>query len=56
LVVRFVRSRGEERQQIKWFAYATVPLISYRFAERFLSQTFAPAASLVLGPRFLESL
>jgi hypothetical protein len=55
LMVRFVRSRGEERQQIKWFAYATVLLISYLFAEQLFLQ--APrAVSLVLGLVFLEGL
>src|SRR3954447_1627454 len=27
VVVRFRRSRGEERQQMKWFLYATVPVL-----------------------------
>ena len=57
LVVRFVRSRGEERQQLKWFAYAVVMLISYSFAEQLFLLTLTPAAvSLVIGLVCLEGL
>ena len=33
LVVRFMRSRGEERQQIKWFVFAMLLLVSYSLAD-----------------------
>ncbi|MDP8947819.1 MAG: hypothetical protein M3N09_06945 [Actinomycetota bacterium] len=57
LVVRFVRSRGEERQQLKWFAYAVVMLISYSFAEQLFLLTLTPSAvTLVLGLVVLEGL
>jgi hypothetical protein len=38
LVLRFRRSRGEERQQIKWFAYAGVLLVLGWFALIFLEE------------------
>jgi hypothetical protein len=58
LVVCFVRSRGEERQQLKWFAYAVVMLISYSFAEQLFLLTLTPAlaVTLVLGLVVLEGL
>jgi hypothetical protein len=57
LVVCFVRSRGKERQQLKWFAYAVVMLISYSFAEQLFLLTLTPAAvTLVLGLVVLEGL
>jgi hypothetical protein len=55
LVVRFVRSRGEECQQIKWFAYAVVLLFFYSFVD----QTFlhaSSAASLLFGLVILEGV
>jgi hypothetical protein len=33
LVTRFARSRGEERQQIKWFVFAMLLLVSYSLAD-----------------------
>jgi hypothetical protein len=58
LVVCFVRSRGEERQQLKWFAYAVVMLIPYSFAEQLFLLTLTPAlaVTLVLGLVVLEGL
>jgi hypothetical protein len=39
LVLRFRRSRGEERQQLKWFAYAGVLLVLGWFALIFVEET-----------------
>jgi len=49
LVVRFRRSRGEERQQIKWVAYAVVFLIFYLLMDVLFVRALAPAVSRVLG-------
>jgi hypothetical protein len=42
LVLRFRRSVGEERQQIKWVAYTAVLLISYVLVDVFLQEAIAP--------------
>ncbi len=55
LVVRFLRSRGEERQQIKWFVYAMVLVISYTLADLLFVRDLAPAVSTVLGLVFFTS-
>jgi hypothetical protein len=48
-VVRFVRSSGEERLQLKWFAAAAVPVLVTTVVWSFLYTTnAAPIASLVL--------
>jgi hypothetical protein len=49
LLVRFRRSRGEERQQIKWVAYAAVLPIAYLIVDLLLLRHLAPTASSVLG-------
>jgi hypothetical protein len=49
LVMRFLRSRGEERQQIKWFVYAMVLVISYTLADLLFVRDLACAVSTVLG-------
>jgi hypothetical protein len=49
LVVRFRRSRGEERQQLKWFVYVMVLVISYSLADMILVQNLSNAVSLTLG-------
>jgi hypothetical protein len=49
LVVRFFRSRGEERQQIKWFVYAMVLVITFTLADVLFVRDL-PAASTILGP------
>lgn len=56
LLVRFRRSGREERQQIKWFSYATVLLILFS-ASDVLFRTFLPPlvdsvlfATLLMGP------
>jgi hypothetical protein len=50
LVVRFGRSRGEERQQIKWVAYAVVLLVTYTLVDQFLLQGLLPVpVNEVLG-------
>jgi hypothetical protein len=49
LVMRFLRSRGEERQQIKWFVYAMVLVISYTLADLLFVRDLAFAVSTVLG-------
>jgi hypothetical protein len=38
LVVRYRRSHGQERQQIKWVAYAAVFLVTYTLADQVLLQ------------------
>jgi hypothetical protein len=49
LVVRFRRSRGEERQQIKWVVYAVVLLVSYSLMDQFLLEDLMPfVADIVL--------
>ncbi len=49
LVMRFLRSRGEERQQIKWFVYAMVLVMSYTLADILFVRDLAPAVSTVLS-------
>ncbi len=53
LLVRFRRSRGEERQKIKWIGYAAVLMIAHIPLDLFLLQPLAPAAAIVLGNVFL---
>lgn len=50
LVARFRRSRGEERQQVKWFAYAVVLVISYEIVNKLLALwVLAPAMSSIIS-------
>ena len=57
LVVRFRRSRGEERQQIKWVVYAVVLLASYALADQFVLQESLPlVADLVFFLVFFQGL
>ena len=42
LVVRFRRSRGEERQQIKWVVYAVVLVVCYTFVDQILLEDLIP--------------
>ena len=48
LILRFRRSRGEERQQLKWFTLATV-LIPFSF----LGNTLLPDLAWLIGGRVL---
>jgi hypothetical protein len=53
LVMRFLRSRGEERQQIKWFVYAMVLVIFYTLADLlFVRGLVSAVVSTVLGVVF----
>jgi hypothetical protein len=45
VVVRFRRARGDERQQLKWFAYAAV-LAIIQFAVRFIAGLLVPYSAL----------
>ncbi len=49
LVMRFRRSRGEERQQIKWVVYAVVFLASYLVAAEFLGGLLPVVLDQILG-------
>ena len=59
-MVRFRRSQGEERQQIKWVVYAVVLLlllVSYSLIDQFLLEDrIAFAADLLLFIIFFEGL
>ena len=48
LVVRFVRSRGVERQQITWVAYAAVLFISWAVLAQLLPITLPPVVDEIL--------
>jgi hypothetical protein len=52
-VLRFRRARGEERQQLKWFAYAASLTLVYGLLTAILWLGYAGAV-LVLGPVFGE--
>ena len=51
LVARFARSRGEERQQIKWFVFAMLLLVSYSLADVLFARDL-PIAVAFAGPVF----
>ena len=54
LVTRFARSRGEERQQIKWFVFAMLLLVFYSLADvLFVNDLPVPLA--LVGPVFFVS-
>ena len=48
LVVRFLRSRGEERQQIKWVAYAMVFVIFFFVVNQLFPPSLPPVVNSVL--------
>jgi hypothetical protein len=48
LVTRFVRSRGEERQQLKWFVYAAVLFLSTSIISKLLLLPSAVGSALFL--------
>ncbi|HEX2181098.1 MAG TPA: hypothetical protein VHH10_02355 [Rubrobacteraceae bacterium] len=56
LVVRFRRSRGVERQQLKWVAFAAVLFISWAALERFLLAYLPPIVDEVLFVVSLQGL
>ena len=56
LVVRFVRSRGVERQQITWVAYAAVLFISWAVLAQLLPITLPPVVDEILFVISLQGL
>ena len=56
LVLRFRRAKGEERQQIKWVAYAVVLLIVFTILNQLLLQNLPPGWSEILFALLLEVL
>ncbi|HEY3213526.1 MAG TPA: sensor histidine kinase [Actinomycetota bacterium] len=53
VVVRFRRSSGDERQQLKWFA-AAATLVAASIAVGFFSQAIAASAAVTLSLTFLD--
>ena len=53
VVVRFRRSSGDERQQLKWFA-ASATLVAASIAVGFFSQAIAASAAVTLSLSFLD--
>ncbi|HET7269994.1 MAG TPA: hypothetical protein VFI90_02795, partial [Rubrobacter sp.] len=56
LILRFRRARGEERQQIKWVAYAVVMLIFFTILNQLLLQNLPPGWSEIFFALLLEGL
>ena len=47
LVLRYRRSREEERQQIKWIAYAGALIVAYRLVDSFFQEVFDPVSPIL---------
>ena len=56
LILRFRRAVGEERQQIKWVAYAVVLLVFFAILNQLLLQDLPPGWSEILFALLLEVL
>jgi hypothetical protein len=49
LVIRYLRSHGTERLQLKWFAFAVVGMITVTFAQELLGDVVPEVVSILVG-------